>query len=102
MPSAAAIDKALIFQNLVNGVPVQFVGRHFNLRDEREVMDIFRYVANKIKTYMFQRTIPFISFDTPQEAKRHRRQLFDILKKINLDIVPLYTKFEVGQLEDAL
>jgi hypothetical protein len=102
MQSAGAIERRLIFQNLANGVPPERVAQAFHRSSVKELMDDFRYVANKIKGYMFARTMPFIPFETPAEAKRHRLQLFDILKKLNLDVVPLYSKFEVASLEDFL
>lgn len=102
MQSAGAIDKKLIFQNLVNGVPPDRVAQAFRRRNIKEVMEDFLYVANKIRSYRFIRMMPYLPCETPAEARHNRIHLFDILAKLNLDMVPRYTKFEVGQLEDVL
>lgn len=84
--------RALIFKNLLNGVPVGQVCRDFH-KTEPEVMQIFSYVLRKVKSYCFLRStskvaLPTISAGTLEEAKRYRVQCLSVLPKLNLNKSP--------------
>ena len=101
MPSDLAIERKLIFTNLLNGVPVGQVAQAFNRQTEKEVMDDFRFVAMKIKSYAFQRLMPYIALDTIAEAMQNKFLILGILEKVNLDILPMFSSFNVEKVEDV-
>lgn len=101
MRSEKATERELIFINLANGVPIAEVAKAFNKNTEAEIMDDFRFVALKIKSYMFKRAMPFIPLDTVSEVMQNRLQAFDLLTKVNLDVLPEFQKITANKLEDV-
>jgi hypothetical protein len=91
MPSELATQRKLIFINLLNGVSVAQVAQAFHRQSEKEVMDDFRYVALKIKSYAFQRGMPYIALETVKEAQGSKIMILGILEKINLDVLPVFS-----------
>lgn len=82
-------DRALIFSNLLNGVPIAKVCETFR-KSEPEVMNIFRYVLRKIKSRRLERMEPMIVGNSIAEIRRQRIACLTILPKLNLDRDPLY------------
>lgn len=82
-------ERALIYRNLLNGVPVFKVCESFH-KSEPEVMQVFRYVTRKIKNYIFEKMLPPIYCDSISEAMRYKVQILQILPKLNLDKAPIY------------
>jgi hypothetical protein len=82
-------DRALIFSNLLNGVPVWQVSRDFH-RSESDVMNIFRFILRKIKSRRLERMEPPIVGSSIAEIQRQRITVLTILPKLNLDRDPLY------------
>jgi len=99
--SELAEERKLIFTNLLNGVPVANVAQAFHRATEAAVMDDFKYVALKIKGYMFARAMPFIPLDTVAEAMQNKFQVLDILAKVNLDVLPEFSSISANKLEDV-
>jgi hypothetical protein len=81
-------DRALIFSNLLNGVPLWQVARDFH-KTESEVNYTFAFILRKIKSYCFlrqaQRAYPPIMASTVEEAKKYRLTCFSVLPKLNLE-----------------
>jgi hypothetical protein len=90
--SELATERKLIFINLVNGVPIHTVAQTFHRESERVVLDDFRFVALKIKSYMFSRAMPFIPLEHPHEVAQNKSLVFDLLNKVNLDVLPAFSK----------
>jgi hypothetical protein len=82
-------DRALIFSNLLNGVPVWQVCRDFR-RSEVDVMNIFRFILRKIKSRRLERMESPIVGNSVAEIQRQRITVLTILPKLNLDRDPLY------------
>jgi hypothetical protein len=82
-------DRALIFTNLLNGVPAWQVARDFH-RSEPDVMNIFRFILRKIKSRRLERMEPPIVGNSISEIQRQRISVLTILPKLNLDKDPLY------------
>jgi hypothetical protein len=82
-------DRALIFSNLLNGVPVWQVCRDFH-RTESDVMNIFRFILRKIKSRRLERMEPPIVGNAISEIQKQRIAVLTILPKLNLDKDPLY------------
>ena len=82
-------DRALIFSNLLNGVPAWQVARDFH-RSEPDVMNIFRFILRKIKSRRLERMEPPIVGNSIAEIQRHRVTVLTILPNLNLDRDPLY------------
>ena len=101
MSSELAEERKLIFINLLNNVPVENVAQAFHRDSVAAVMDDFKFVALKIKSYMFARAMPFIPLDTVAEAMQNKFQVLDILAKVNLDVLPEFTKVSANKLEDV-
>lgn len=101
MRSEKATERELIFINLVNGVPIADVAKAFHKETENQVMEDFRFVALKIKNYMFARAMPFISLDTVAEAMQNKLQAFELLNKVNLDVLPQFQKITANKIEDV-
>ena len=99
--SARAVDRELIFTNLLNGVSAPEVARAFHKDSEREVMEDFKFVALKIKSDVFARAMPYIPCDTVAEAMGNRIVIFGILNKINLDTVPIYSSIKISKVEEV-
>lgn len=81
--------KALIFANLLNGVPMGQVCKDFN-KSESEVQNIFAFVLRKVKSYCFLRSTtkeayPIITASTLEEAKAHRITCLNVLPKLNMN-----------------
>jgi hypothetical protein len=72
--------RRLIFVNLANGVQVPDVMVAYRL-SEKEVLDHFRFVSRKIWGYRFERGLPYIRCETPQDAFHQRRALFHSLDR---------------------
>jgi hypothetical protein len=95
-PDAAAImaarlrdERALIFTNLMNGIPVWQVARDFR-KSEPDVMHIFRFILRKIRSRRLERMEPPIVGNTIDEVRRQRISCLTILPKLNLDRDPRY------------
>jgi hypothetical protein len=82
-------ERALIFTNLMNGVPVWQVARDFH-RSEPDVMHIFRFILRKIRSRRLERMEPPIMGNTIDEVRRQRIACLTILPKLNLDRDPRY------------
>ena len=82
-------ERALIFTNLLNGVPVWQVARDFH-RSEPDVMHIFRFIVRKIRSRRLERMEPPIVGNTIDEVRRQRIVCLTILPKLNLDRDPRY------------
>lgn len=82
-------NRALIFTNLLNGVPVWQVCRDFH-KTESDVMNIFRFILRKIKSRRLERMEPPIIGNCIAEIQRQRITVLTILPKLNLDKDPLY------------
>lgn len=90
--SELATERKLIFINLVNGVPIPTVAQTFHRESERAVLDDFRFVALKIKSYMFARAMPFIPIEHPRDVVQNKSLVFDLLDRVNLDVLPAFSK----------
>ena len=84
-------DRALIFTNLLNGVPLAEVARTFR-RGEKDVLDTFGFVLRKVKSYAFERRMPPVVAATVDEARRHRLLCLSVVGKLNLDKDPRYAR----------
>lgn len=100
--SALATERRLIFLNLMNGVPVESVAKTFHRQTEKEVWDDFRFVALKIKSYAFQRVMPYIPLDNVQEAQANKILIISILGKLNLDVMPVFKTITAQPVEGFL
>lgn len=98
--SGRATDRKLLFINLVNGVSIPEVARAFHKNSDAEVMADFKFVSLKIRSYIFQRAMPYLPCDTIEEAKQNRIVFFGILDKLNLDVVPAFSKITAAKVED--
>lgn len=88
--------RRLVFTNLVNGIPVRDVMGALHM-SEKEVMDDFRFVAIKLRSYRFERAIPILACATIAEAQAHRAEfLFNLsrLGPLSMENLPKYTKIE--------
>lgn len=90
-------DRALIFKNLLNGVPIQQVCRDFH-KTESEVNQIFSFVLRKIKNYCWLRSatkvaLPMVHAGNLEEAKKYRIQCLSVLPKLNLNKDSQYKDF---------
>ena len=82
-------ERALIFTNLMNGVPIWQVARDFH-RSEPDVMHIFRFILRKIRSRRLERMEPPIVGNSIDEVRRQRIACLTILPKLNLDRDPRY------------
>jgi hypothetical protein len=82
-------ERALIFMNLLNGVPVWQVARDFH-KSEPDVMHIFRFILRKIRSRRLERMEPPIVGNSIDEVRRQRIACLSILPRLNLDRDPLY------------
>jgi hypothetical protein len=85
-------ERALIFSNLLNGVPAWQVARDFHRSTEQEVMEIFRFILRKIRSRRLERMEPPILGATVEEVRRYRMVCLSILPKLNLDKDPKFQK----------
>lgn len=90
--------RALVFGNLLNGVAVPAVMEAFRL-SEAEVMADFDFVITKIRSYRFERGIPLIQCGTITEAKAHKVELLDTMRKCNLNKQAVYSRVDSLPLE---
>ena len=86
-------NRALIFSNLLNGVPMQQVAREFH-KSEQEITHIFSFILRKIKAYCFVRQtqkgyVP-ITASTIEEAKKFRITCLTVLPNLKLDKEPQF------------
>ena len=80
----AADERVLIYRNLLSGIPVWKVMEVFR-KSEKEVMDIFRLVTQRLEEYCFQRKMSPLFCDCIATAQRLKMTLLPLLTKINLD-----------------
>src|ERR1700761_8648127 len=83
-------ERALIFSNLLNGVPVWQVARDFRKSSEQEVMNIFNFILRKIRSRRLERMEPPIVGSTIEEVRKQRVVCLTTLPKLNLDKDPRY------------
>jgi hypothetical protein len=85
--------QALIFANLLNGVPEQQVAETFKISRE-EVQRTFAFVLRKVKSYCFlrqtQKAYPTIVAHTVEEAKKYRLTCLAVLPNLKLDKEPQF------------
>lgn len=77
-------DKALIFRNLINGVPVAQVAQTFQV-SEAQALQTFAFVLRKIKSYQFKRHQPLILASNIEEARKYQVTCLSVLAKLNLE-----------------
>jgi len=82
-------ERALIFQNLMNGVPDWQVAKEFH-KTVPEVMNIFWYIVRKIRSRRLERMEPPIVGTSIADIRRQRIVCLTILPKLNLDRDPRY------------
>jgi|ERR1017187_5934040 hypothetical protein len=82
-------ERALIFRNLLNGVPAWQCARDFH-KSEPDVMNIFRFILRKIRSRRLERMEPPIVGNTIEEVRKQRIACLTILPKLNLDRDPRY------------
>lgn len=102
MPSERATERKLIFINLLNGVSPEQVARDFHKNTIAEIMEDFRFVALKLKSYGFQRAMPYIHCDTIDEARQSKLTLLVLLEKVNLDVVSVFSSIKPKPIESIL
>jgi hypothetical protein len=88
-----AADRKLIFTNLANSVPMRQVMAAFG-RSEKEVMAEFEFVAKKIRSYRFERGMPFAACMTIRDAQKNAALLLHTLERLNLSTEPKFAKVE--------
>lgn len=92
-------ERALIFANLVKGVPVWQVARDYRKRNEAEVLGIFAFVLNKVRNYHFVRHLPPIVGESVEEIRKYRAACLSVLPKLNFDKPPQFKKIANEPLE---
>lgn len=86
--------RRLVYTNLLNFLPVERVMVAFEM-SEKEVMDDFRFVALKIRSYKFERQMPPVAGETIELARANRVDLLITLGKLNLNRDPTYSRIEM-------
>ena len=86
--------RKLVFANLLNGIPVEQVMVAFKL-SAKEVMDDFHFIGRKVRSYRFERGMPFVLCDTIENAKANRADILFTLTRINPDKEPLFSRIEM-------
>jgi len=86
-------DRKIMVQNLLNGVSVQQVAQAFH-KDERFVNELFSYAMVKIRSYLFERSMPPVPCATLEDAHKNRFTVLGYLDKINLDRRPKFHKVD--------
>ena len=99
-------ERVLIYANLLNGAHVLQLMKAFQ-KSEKEIMDIFRHVSQKIFEYVFVRKLPPVYCDCIAVAQKNRSNILPLLVKINLDKPstvsrPSHTKFGGGVPPEAM
>lgn len=82
-------NRALIYKNLLNGVPLWLIMQHCQM-SEKDVMGVFDYVSRKIRDYLFRKCKPAIPCENIAIAQRSRLKLLAVLPNLNLDVEPTY------------
>lgn len=85
--------RKLTFANLLNGVPVGQIMVAFGM-SEKEVMDDFRFVAAKIRSYRFERGMPLFPTATIAECREAKVELLYALQRVNADKDPVFSRIE--------
>lgn len=93
-----AQEKRLIFSNLANGVPLSHVMEAFQ-KSEKEVMDIFKFVARKIQSYRFERGMPWAQSDSINAAIKNNVLLQHTLARVNLGTDAKFKDFATYELD---
>lgn len=88
-----ATERKLVFANLANGVPVARVMAAFHL-SEKDVMERFAFVWRKIKSYRFERGMPFASGETIRDAEKNAPLLLHTLERVDLSEAPRFSRIE--------
>jgi hypothetical protein len=82
-------ERALIFQNLLNDVPVWQVAHAYH-RSQDEVMNIFNFIMRKIRSRVLERMERPIFGTTIEEIQKSKRRCLAMLPFLNLDKEPRY------------
>lgn len=102
-PDDLGEQRRLIFENAINGVPVEDLMVAFS-RSELEVNREIAFVAKKIKEYRFRRAMPPLACETDTDRRWNRRPLLDTLSKLGnvyLSTSLLIPKLAVQNVENA-
>lgn len=91
--------RKLVFTNLCNGVSVPRVMEAMRL-SEKEVMDDFKFVITKIRSYRFERSQPLIACGSVEDARTNRVQLLQTMIRCNLNTQAVYSRVETLPLEN--
>lgn len=86
--------RRLVFCNLLNGVPIPEIMTALKM-SEKEVMDDFRYGAQKVRSYIFERGMMLVPMETIQEAQRSQAYLAHVASRVNFGKDPRFNKIEV-------
>ena len=84
-----AIERKLIFTNLLNGCNTQAVAAAFQ-KSEKEITDTFKFVVQKIKSYLFERDLLIFPCDTVDDARKNRLSFLETVEKVNLATQPKF------------
>lgn len=85
--------RKLVFENLALGHPVPVVMEALHL-SEAEVMADFRFVAAKLRSYRFERSMPPLDVSTIALARNRRVEALFTLTRMNMDKAPTFSKIE--------
>lgn len=83
--------RRLVFTNLANGVPVHRIMEAFQL-SERDVMADFEFVAQKWRSYRFERIMSPIPCDTIAQLQANKVEAIYALSRLNLNTLPKFSK----------
>lgn len=100
--------RGLVFTNLANGLPVARVMDALHL-SEQEVLADFTFVAQKIRSYRFERLMRVLPVQTIEDVRANRVEAILTLGKMKLDKDPKYSRIETlpyliddgGRMSDA-
>lgn len=90
----AGVRRRLVYTNLLNGISVEQVMDALHL-SEREVLEAFRFVAVKIRSYKFERQLPPVPGETIDIARANRLDLLLTLSKLNTATDPTFANVEI-------
>jgi hypothetical protein len=93
-------ERALIFQNILHGVPEWRLAEEFH-KSVDDITAIFWFVMRKIRSRCVERLERPIEGVTIDEIKRSKRRCLTILPLINLDRDPKHTKVSFEPVELA-
>lgn len=85
--------RRLVITNLVNGVPVEQVMAALHL-SEKDVLADFKFVTDKVRSYVFERAMPLIPCGTIPEARNNRVAVLWAVARLNLDKPALFGRIE--------